>query len=120
MSSESGDLPEMFFKNVAIDYQKQLISFGYYDVIYKNNGMHAIIWAHKLRRKENGQEKLIFKSYDGFGNVMYSAEFSGLSVIAQNCDYDYESSAISMQYIVVGFESVIFDLFDCDNNPIKV
>ncbi len=103
---ESKYLKEHFFADVKFDYFNQIITFHYMNVDYAEIEMSALLWAHKIQKKQLPDEFLKFTSFDGCGNAISSTVFSGLSIVGHESDFSYTSSDVSTDKISVHYESI--------------
>lgn len=101
----SQHLPEDYIKRVSFDYVNQQITFEYYDVKTKEGGFDALLWAWQLKGnyKEAETEELVFITYDGCGNPLYSTKFRNLRLDNHTSDFDYASNDMATQIITVHY-----------------
>lgn len=105
----SANLPPEFMKHAKFDYVNKTIELSYYDIICAEQGMHALVWADNIPRNE----ELVFTSYDGCGNPLYTLAFSGLTLLSHEADFDYESSEPAVTVLTVRYDTIQKTLIAC-------
>ena len=104
----STSLPQEFMRNVKFDYANRIIKFSYYDIVSKDGGMQALVWADKIP-----DEDMIFTTYDGCGNPLYTLVFSGITLINHEANFDYESSDVATTELTIKYDNIHKKLIGC-------
>ena len=87
-------------KNVKFDYFRKIIDFDAYEIC--ENGEIAI---HNFLESDLQNEKLVFSAFSGCGDHLYSYEFSGIFLLEDTSDFDYELSDVSCRKVKFGYNS---------------
>jgi hypothetical protein len=104
---EGTTLPCSFVKSVKFDYIERLISFEYLNVsdTADKKNFHALKWAFSDLKNET----FTFKTLDGCGYLINEVKFKGIEVIEHTSDYDYASSDVASQKILVRYNDIFFE-----------
>ncbi len=95
-------LTEHFMKSVNFDFVNQIIHFESYEIA--ENGKD--IGVQKWIEERSWDETLVFTTYDGCGQALYTYKFSETQIISDSSSFDYESSEASVRKISVKYVSI--------------
>lgn len=95
----SQNLPTDFVRSCKVDYFRKEIRIEYYDLINDKQSDHVFNFLNNIK-----DEKLVFKQFDGCGNLLKEKQFSDLKITSlESSDYDYASSDVSTHKIIVKY-----------------
>lgn len=91
-------------KRVKFNYVSKKIFLELYDLYDSSKKiLPAFQWL-------NGPlDDLTFKSYDGCGNVLYSAKFKFLTLLKHTCKFDMASTEAAIERVVIDYKSMEVD-----------
>lgn len=97
----SDALPEYFTKTVKFDFAKKLIHLGYFEIYHPDyNGEPLQNWLDGPFKKDT----LVFRTYDGSGNLLYEQTFSDLGIVEDSSSFDYSSSEVSTRQLTISYK----------------
>jgi hypothetical protein len=111
MESPSSDrwnddsLDSHYAKNVEFDFLDQILKMEAMEMILAGQGMRLHSWLRSVKNPKNERE-LIFKTYDGCGNVVYQYTIKGLLLIGDSASFDYNSSEVASRKIILQYREL--------------
>lgn len=96
---KAAHLPEYFVRKVRIDHINKIICLEIYQAYGNEKDTPFQEWI------KNWDDEATFTCYDGCGDELDETKFTGLKLIAHTGDYDYASSDVATDDVIVSYET---------------
>jgi hypothetical protein len=98
---EGNGLESDFIKKVKFSFDLKRIYIEAYEIL-RNNRIAIDEWSER----NLSNESLLFTTYDGYGNAIYSYKLNGLKLYSSESDFDYSNSDISTKNVTVLYRRI--------------
>lgn len=98
----SDKLKNYVVKNVKFDFKNKYISFTAYEIA---DSLNQPIWIHEFLESKIEDQRLVFSTFTGCGDHIYSYEFRGLELLRDVSSFDYDSSDVACRKVKIAYQT---------------
>lgn len=95
-------LKEHFVKNVKFDFKAKTVQLGIYEAVIDDE-INGHEWIDRSHRQE---KELVFTTYDGCGNSLYSYTLSVINIIGDEINFNYDSSDVATRIVTIKYDYI--------------